>query len=133
MDMDSAQAENYERLAEMLALKKLERRTRCKKLLRFCGSSNAEEAMNFWSLNFQFKGWESYSIRRSRTRTERVGDVCDVPAGGTRVHGSKWRSAIQVHASDTFFVNCETQQEMDELWEKLSDGGKKDRCRLAQR
>jgi len=25
-------------------------------------------------------------------------------------------------------VNCETQQEVDELWEKLSAGGKKERC-----
>ncbi len=28
----------------------------------------------------------------------------------------------------SFLVNCETQQEVDELWEKLSQGGKKDRC-----
>src|ERR1700680_3949896 len=28
----------------------------------------------------------------------------------------------------SFFVNCETQEEVDELWEKLSDGGKKERC-----
>lgn len=28
----------------------------------------------------------------------------------------------------SFFVNCETQQEVDELWEKLSEGGQKDRC-----
>jgi predicted 3-demethylubiquinone-9 3-methyltransferase (glyoxalase superfamily) len=28
----------------------------------------------------------------------------------------------------SFFVNCETQQEVDELWEKLSEGGKKERC-----
>jgi predicted 3-demethylubiquinone-9 3-methyltransferase (glyoxalase superfamily) len=28
----------------------------------------------------------------------------------------------------SFFVNCETQQEVDELWEKLSARGKKDRC-----
>jgi predicted 3-demethylubiquinone-9 3-methyltransferase (glyoxalase superfamily) len=28
----------------------------------------------------------------------------------------------------SFFVNCETQQEVDELWEKLSEGGEKERC-----
>ena len=28
----------------------------------------------------------------------------------------------------SFFVNCETQQEVDELWEKLPAGGRKDRC-----
>jgi predicted 3-demethylubiquinone-9 3-methyltransferase (glyoxalase superfamily) len=28
----------------------------------------------------------------------------------------------------SFFVNSETQQEIDELWEKLSAGGKKSRC-----
>jgi predicted 3-demethylubiquinone-9 3-methyltransferase (glyoxalase superfamily) len=28
----------------------------------------------------------------------------------------------------SFFVNCETQQEVDEIWEKLSEGGEKGRC-----
>jgi predicted 3-demethylubiquinone-9 3-methyltransferase (glyoxalase superfamily) len=28
----------------------------------------------------------------------------------------------------SFFVNCATQQEVDELWEKLSVGGQKQRC-----
>jgi predicted 3-demethylubiquinone-9 3-methyltransferase (glyoxalase superfamily) len=28
----------------------------------------------------------------------------------------------------SLFVSCETQQEVDELWEKLSEGGSKDRC-----
>jgi predicted 3-demethylubiquinone-9 3-methyltransferase (glyoxalase superfamily) len=28
----------------------------------------------------------------------------------------------------SFFVNCETQQEVDELWEKLSKSGEKGRC-----
>jgi predicted 3-demethylubiquinone-9 3-methyltransferase (glyoxalase superfamily) len=28
----------------------------------------------------------------------------------------------------SFFVNCETQQEVDELWEKLSAGGEKQKC-----
>jgi predicted 3-demethylubiquinone-9 3-methyltransferase (glyoxalase superfamily) len=28
----------------------------------------------------------------------------------------------------SFFVHCETQKEIDELWEKLSAGGEKQRC-----
>ena len=28
----------------------------------------------------------------------------------------------------SFFVSCETQEEVDELWEKLSDGGEEDQC-----
>jgi|SRR5579872_221204 len=28
----------------------------------------------------------------------------------------------------SIFVNCETQQEVDELWDKLAEGGRKDRC-----
>ncbi len=28
----------------------------------------------------------------------------------------------------SFVVNCETQEEVDELWEKLSEGGEKEQC-----
>jgi predicted 3-demethylubiquinone-9 3-methyltransferase (glyoxalase superfamily) len=28
----------------------------------------------------------------------------------------------------SLFVNCETQEEVDELWEKLSEGGEKGQC-----
>ena len=28
----------------------------------------------------------------------------------------------------SFFVNCDTQEEIDELWEKLSEGGEQQRC-----
>jgi predicted 3-demethylubiquinone-9 3-methyltransferase (glyoxalase superfamily) len=28
----------------------------------------------------------------------------------------------------SFFVNCDSQEEVDELWEKLSEGGEKSQC-----
>jgi len=28
----------------------------------------------------------------------------------------------------SFLVNCETQEELDDLWEKLSEGGEKEQC-----
>lgn len=28
----------------------------------------------------------------------------------------------------SFFVNCETQEEVDRLWEKLSEGGEPNQC-----
>jgi Uncharacterized protein conserved in bacteria len=28
----------------------------------------------------------------------------------------------------SLFINCETQQEVDEFWEKLSEGGEKSKC-----
>jgi predicted 3-demethylubiquinone-9 3-methyltransferase (glyoxalase superfamily) len=28
----------------------------------------------------------------------------------------------------SFFVNCETQEEVDELWAKLTEGGREDQC-----
>jgi predicted 3-demethylubiquinone-9 3-methyltransferase (glyoxalase superfamily) len=28
----------------------------------------------------------------------------------------------------SFYVDCETQEEVDDLWEKLSEGGEKGRC-----
>jgi predicted 3-demethylubiquinone-9 3-methyltransferase (glyoxalase superfamily) len=35
---------------------------------------------------------------------------------------------FQFSPAISFVVNCETQEEVDELWEKLSEGGVKDRC-----
>jgi predicted 3-demethylubiquinone-9 3-methyltransferase (glyoxalase superfamily) len=35
---------------------------------------------------------------------------------------------FEFNESISFFVDCETQEEVDELWEKLSAGGEKSRC-----
>ncbi len=36
----------------------------------------------------------------------------------------------EAHAAEaiSFFVNCETQEEVDELWKKLTDGGEEGQC-----
>lgn len=36
--------------------------------------------------------------------------------------------AFQFTPAISFVVNCETQDEVDELWEKLSAGGKEEQC-----
>jgi len=75
--------------------------------------NNAEEAMKFYvsifkdskilsSTTFQLNGQEFFAFN-----------------GGPHF---TFTPAISL------FVNCETQQEVDELWEKLSEGGVKERC-----
>ncbi|HEY1525039.1 MAG TPA: VOC family protein [Candidatus Angelobacter sp.] len=89
----------------------------------------AEEAMNFYISIF----------KNSKVVTiARYGDA------GPGPKGSVMTAAFQLEGQDfvalnggpqykftpaiSFVVNCETQEEVDELWEKLSAGGRKDRC-----
>jgi len=64
----------------------------------------AEEAMNFYISIF---------------KNSKIGTVTRCGDGGPMF---KFSSAISL------FVNCETQPEVDQLWEKLSAGGKPNRC-----
>jgi predicted 3-demethylubiquinone-9 3-methyltransferase (glyoxalase superfamily) len=73
----------------------------------------AEEAMNFYVSIFK------HSKILSANRFLLDGQEFMVLNGGPQF---TFTPAI------SFFVNCETQQEVDELWEKLSEGGKKERC-----
>jgi predicted 3-demethylubiquinone-9 3-methyltransferase (glyoxalase superfamily) len=89
----------------------------------------AEEAMNFYMSVF----------KSSRVvEVNRYGDAGPGPKGTvmtatfeldgqefTALNGGphfKFTEAI------SFYVNCETQQEVDELWEKLSEGGEEGQC-----
>jgi predicted 3-demethylubiquinone-9 3-methyltransferase (glyoxalase superfamily) len=90
---------------------------------------NAEEAMNFYVSVFK---------NSKIVRVSRFGE------GGPGPKGTVMSATFQLDGQDffalnggpqftfspaiSFFVNCETQQEVDELWERLSEGGKKDRC-----
>lgn len=89
----------------------------------------AEEAMNFYVSIF---------------KNSKVGNVSRYGEAGPGPKGSAMSVSFQLEGQEFYalnggpiykftpaislFVNCETQQEVDELWEKLSEGGSKDRC-----
>jgi len=91
--------------------------------------NNAEEAMNFYVSIF----------KNSRVgRVTRYGDAGPGPKGtvmsatfeldGQEFFALNGGPQFQFTPAISLFVNCETQQEVDELWEKLSAGGKKEKC-----
>ena len=88
----------------------------------------AEEAMKFYVSIF----------KNSRTGSiSRYGDAGPGPKGsvmsatfeldGQEFFALNGGPAFTFSPAISFFVNCETQDEVDELWEKLSADGKKQR------
>jgi predicted 3-demethylubiquinone-9 3-methyltransferase (glyoxalase superfamily) len=89
----------------------------------------AEEAMNFYVSLF---------------KNSRVVSVTRYGEAGPGPKGSVMAATFQLEGQDFYalnggpqytftpaislFVNCETQLEVDALWDKLSEGGRKDRC-----
>jgi predicted 3-demethylubiquinone-9 3-methyltransferase (glyoxalase superfamily) len=77
-------------------------------------------------------------------RNSKVVSVARYGEAGPGPKGTVMTAAFQLHGQEfvalnggpqftfspaiSFVVNCETQQEVDELWEKLSEGGEKQRC-----
>lgn len=92
-------------------------------------NDRAEEAMNFYVSIF--KNSKIGSITR-------YGDAGPGPKGSVmaatfQLEGQEFFALnggpqFQFTPAISFFVNCETQEEVDELWGKLSAGGRKDRC-----
>jgi predicted 3-demethylubiquinone-9 3-methyltransferase (glyoxalase superfamily) len=89
----------------------------------------AEEAMNFYVSIFK----NSQVLGVSR-----YGDAGPGPKGsamsvsfrlnGQTFYGLNGGPQFQFTPAISFFVNCDTQAEVDDLWEKLSAGGEKSRC-----
>ena len=84
--------------------------------------NNAEEAMNHYLS--VFKNGKPISVNRANggvltVTFELEGQQFIALNGGPHF---KFTEAISL------FVNCETQEEVDELWEKLAAGGEKSRC-----
>ncbi len=90
---------------------------------------NAEEAMNFYVSVFK----NSKVLRVSRYGEAGPGPKGTVMSATFQLDGQEFYALnggpeFKFTPAISFFVNCETQQEVDELWEKLSAGGEKSRC-----
>ena len=94
--------------------------------------AKAEEAINFYISQFK---------NSSIVRIERFSSTDQGGSEGTAKHAVFSLNGQEFMAMDSnrehpftftpaisFFVNCETQEEVDALWEKLSEGGEKDAC-----
>jgi predicted 3-demethylubiquinone-9 3-methyltransferase (glyoxalase superfamily) len=90
---------------------------------------NAEEAMNFYVSIFK----NSKILSVARYGEGGPGPKGKVMTGTFQLEGQEFM-ALNGGPQYTFteaislFVSCETQPEIDELWEKLSEGGKKSQC-----
>lgn len=87
--------------------------------------NNAEEALNFYTSIFK---------NSKITNISRWGDAGPGPKGSLmtanfQLDGQEFMAlnggpVFKFTEAISFFVKCETQEEVDEFWEKLSDGGK---------
>jgi predicted 3-demethylubiquinone-9 3-methyltransferase (glyoxalase superfamily) len=89
---------------------------------------NAEEAMNFYTSIF--KDSKIVSVRRYPDSGPGPRGVL---GGSFQIHGQEFMvlnggPQFKFTEALSLFVNCETQEEVDYLWEKLSAGGKQDHC-----
>jgi predicted 3-demethylubiquinone-9 3-methyltransferase (glyoxalase superfamily) len=90
---------------------------------------NAEDAMNFYTSIFK---------NSKIGKVSRYGDAGPAPKGTVmtatfQLDGQEFMALnagpqFKFNEAISFFVNCKTQEEVDELWEKLSQGGQKGRC-----
>ena len=91
--------------------------------------SNAEEAINFYTSIFK----NSKVISISRYGDAGPGPKGTVMAATFQLEGQQFMALnggphFRFTPAISLFVSCETQEEVDELWKKLSDGGEEQRC-----
>jgi len=93
----------------------------------------AEEAVEFYTSIFEDS--RIFSVTRygeagHETHGQPVGSVMEIEfdLGGRRFLAINGGPHFTFSAAVSFVVDCETQEELDAYWEKLSDGGSEDRC-----
>lgn len=89
---------------------------------------NAEEAVNFYvSLfkNSRIISVAHYGEAASKAAGRPVGSVMELAfeLEGQQFLAINGGPAFNFNPAVSFMINCETQQEIDELWAKLSEGG----------
>jgi predicted 3-demethylubiquinone-9 3-methyltransferase (glyoxalase superfamily) len=85
-------------------------------------NGNVEEALNFYTS--VFKNSQIVNVRR-------MGDkifTATFQLEGLEFMALDGGPHFSFTPAVSFFVKCKTQEEVDDLWEKLSTGGRKDRC-----
>jgi predicted 3-demethylubiquinone-9 3-methyltransferase (glyoxalase superfamily) len=89
---------------------------------------NAEEAINYYVSIFK-----NARILNLRKWPDGVGKDGEVLTGSFEIDGQQFHALnggpqYKFTPAISLFVDCKDQAEVDELWEKLSEGGHKDRC-----
>ena len=89
----------------------------------------AEEAANFYCSIFK----ESKILSVARYGDAGPGPKGAVMTAKFELEGQEFLAlnggpVFRFTEAISFLVNCETQEEVDELWERLSQGGEKSRC-----
>jgi predicted 3-demethylubiquinone-9 3-methyltransferase (glyoxalase superfamily) len=92
-------------------------------------NDQAEEATNFYVSIFK----NSKTTRVTRNGENGPGPKGSVMSTTFQLDGQEFFALnggplFNFTPAISFFINCETQVEIDELWEKLSAGGKQERC-----
>lgn len=92
-------------------------------------NDNAEEAMLFYTSIFK----NSRIIAVSRYGDAGPGPAGSVMSATFELEGQQFMALnggpnFQFSPAISLFVNCETQAEVDELWDKLCAGGRPERC-----
>src|SRR5947208_15319975 len=93
----------------------------------------AEQAAKFYTSVFKNSKVDRilrYDETSAKTAGRPAGSVLTIEfeIGGQKFLALNGGPQFKFNESISFVVNCETQQEIDELWEKLSAGGQKVQC-----
>jgi predicted 3-demethylubiquinone-9 3-methyltransferase (glyoxalase superfamily) len=93
----------------------------------------AEEAVNFYTSifkNSKIKSVTRYGEEGAKAAGRPKGSVMTVvfEIEGQEFVALNGGPVFTFSPAISFLVNCKTQKEVDELWEKLSEGGEKNQC-----